>query len=190
VDVLLERRGVAVVEMHAVRARRELVRETRVGVDGLEDAVHACGMDPVEVDGVGVRARVAKVDAEDVVLGGADDRARRGAVVGPRLIDDALGDLDLPVLCDQRVLAEAPRLVRKGWRWIRERVEVVGPARRRDFLADHRGMAQRGVLGAHVRGVELATARQRHAGEGRGSHDRGHAGDQLAAAESAGLRHV
>ena len=56
-DVLLERRRVAVVELHPVGARRELVRERVAGEDGLEDAVHAARVDPVEVDRVRVRAR-------------------------------------------------------------------------------------------------------------------------------------
>jgi hypothetical protein len=51
-------------------------------------------------------------------------------------------------------------------------------------------MAQLGMLGAHVRGVELTAAGQCHAGEGRSCDDRRHSGDQLAATDSSSLRHV
>ena len=57
VDVLLERRRVAVVEVEARRARRELVRELLAGPDDLEDAVHVRRVDAVEVDRVRVRHR-------------------------------------------------------------------------------------------------------------------------------------
>ena len=136
VDVLLQRRGVAVVEVHPVRPRRELVREAAARVHDLEDAVHVGRVDAVEVDRVRVRAGVAKVDAEQVVLGHADHRAGHRAVVRPRGIDDALGDLDLPILREQRVLADAARLVRQGRGRVGEGVEVVrarpgpGPPRR------------------------------------------------------------
>ena len=83
-DVLLQRRRVAVVELHPPRLRRELVRELAAGRDDLEDAVHVRGMDAVEVDRVRVRALVAKVHAQEVVLGRADHGTGRRAVVRPR----------------------------------------------------------------------------------------------------------
>ena len=95
VDVLLQRRRVAVVELHPVRPRRELVGVGLAGLDDLEDAVHVRRVDAVEVDRVRVRAAVREVDAQEVVLGGADHRPGHGAVVRPRLEEDALRDLDL-----------------------------------------------------------------------------------------------
>src|SRR4029453_15508215 len=92
VDVLLERSRVAVVELHPVRPRAELVRERGPWVDGLEDAVHPARMNAVEVDRVRVRSLVREVDAQEVVLSGADDRAGDRTVVGPRVEEHALAD--------------------------------------------------------------------------------------------------
>ena len=147
-------------------------------------------MDAVEVDGVRVRAPVFELDAEDVVLGRPDDGAGNGAVVCPGGVEDALGDLDLPVLRRQGVLANPPRLVREGCRWIGQRVEVVRSAGGRHLEADHGGVAELGVRSAQMRGLDLLAPGQRNAREGSGCDDGGDACDQLAAAESMALRHV
>ena len=96
-DVLLQRRRVAVVEVQPGRPRLELVGELAARVDDLEHAVHVRRMDAVEVDRVRVRAGVDEVDAQRVALGGADDGAGHGAVVRPGREEDARRDLDLPV---------------------------------------------------------------------------------------------
>ena len=62
--MLLQRRRVAVVELHAVGAGRELVGVTPAWLDDLEDAVHVRRVDAVEVDGVRVRARVHERHAQ------------------------------------------------------------------------------------------------------------------------------
>ena len=131
-DVLLERRRVAVVEVHAVRVRLELVRERASGRDDLEDAVHVRGVDAVEVDRVRVRAVVGELDAEDVALGCAQHRPGHSAVVRPRGVGDSLRHLDLAVLRDERVLAHPPGLCGERLRRDEQRVEVVGAARRRN----------------------------------------------------------
>ena len=111
-DVLLERRRVAVVEVEARGPRLELVREVAARLDDLEDAVHVRRVDPVEVDRVRVRAVVPEAHAERVALGRADDRPGHGAVVRPRREEDARGDLEVVVDGDELVLADAARLVR------------------------------------------------------------------------------
>ncbi len=140
VDVLLQRRRVAVVELHPGRPRLELVGELAAGRDDLEDPVHVSGVDPVEVDRVRMRAGVQELDAEEVALGRADNRPGDGAVVGPGREEDPGRDLDLPVDRRQRVFADPPRLIRQRLGGIGERVEDAGAADRRDALADHRGV--------------------------------------------------
>jgi hypothetical protein len=54
VDVLLQRRRMAVVEVEAGGLRIELVPEAPARLDDLEDAVHARRVDPVEVNRVRV----------------------------------------------------------------------------------------------------------------------------------------
>ena len=84
VDVLLERRRVAVVELHPVRARRELVGE-RARPARRSRRRRPCfpGWIPWKWIVCGCEPPFVKLDAEDVVLGRADDRPRDGAVVRP-----------------------------------------------------------------------------------------------------------
>ena len=52
------------------------------------------------------------LDAQEVALGGADDRARHGAVVGPGREGDALGDLESPSVamsCTRHTSPSAPQ---------------------------------------------------------------------------------
>ncbi len=166
VDVLLQRRGVAVVEVHPRRPRRELVGERVARGDDLEDAVHLGRVDPVEVDRVRVGAAVDEVDAQQVVLGRPDHGPRRAPVVGPGVEEDALCDLDAPVERHQLVLAHAARLVWERLRRDQQVVELVRPAGRRNGLVDHRGMTHRGVV------VVVAEVRRAPLGGGRLRPDR------------------
>ena len=144
-DVLLERRRVAVVELHPRRPRLELVREVTARLDDLEDAVHVRRMDAVEVDRVRVRAGVHEADAKEVTLGGPDHGARRRAVVDPGGEEDTRRDLELDVGRGQVVLADAARTVRQCRGRIEERVEVRRPADGGCLGADHRGVTHRAV---------------------------------------------
>src|SRR5688572_17316156 len=83
VDVTLDRDGVAVIELQPERLGVELVGEAAARRDHLEGAIHPRGVDPVEVNGVGVTPLVPEVDADPVSLGAADRGARDLAVVGP-----------------------------------------------------------------------------------------------------------
>jgi hypothetical protein len=136
----------AVVRVVAGRPRLELVGDLVSRLHDLEDAVHVGWMDAVEVDRVRVRARVREVDAEDVPLGGAQDRTGNGAVVRPRREEDAGSDLELAVERAQVVLADPPRLVRERRRRVEERVEVVRAADGGRVLADHRSVSRGGVV--------------------------------------------
>jgi hypothetical protein len=182
-DVLLQRRRVAVVEVHPVGARRELVRERPARLDDLEDAVHVRRMDAVEVNRVRVRAAVCERDAQPVALRRADHRPRDGAIVRPGREEDSLGDLDLPVDRGERVLAHAAGPVRERRRRTKERVEVVGSAGRRDVASDHRRVRR----GAHrVRAGRLCGRglRDRHLRERRRCDGGGGRDEQLAARQT------
>ena len=144
VDVLLERRRMAVVDVEARRPGRELVRQLVPRRDDLEDAVHVRGVDPVEVDRVRVRARVHEAHPQEVVLGGADHGAGNGAVVRPRGEEHSRRDLDLLVRRDERVVAHPARLVGQRARRVEQRVEVVRAADRGRALADHRRVPRGG----------------------------------------------
>ena len=183
-DVLLQRRRVAVVELQAGRLGRELVDELVPRADDLEDAVHVRRVDAVKVNRVRVRAGVDEAHAEDVVLGRADDRPRHGAVVRPGREEDSRRDLDLAVDRAQRVLADASRLVRQHLGRIQQGVEVVRPADGGRVAADHGRVAHRRVA-AHVtlqralRGFRIAVESQ--LAEHRRGHDRSSAGEQPSA---------
>ncbi len=103
VDVGGERERVAVVEVKPERGGVELVGEARAGLDEppgstTGNAVHVGGMDAVEMHRVGVAGGVGEPDAQAVALGGAERGTRDAAVVGPREVRDARGDLDLLLL--------------------------------------------------------------------------------------------
>src|SRR5919109_1000396 len=177
VDVLLQRRGVAVVEVHAGRPGGELVGEVVARLHDLEDAIHARRMDAVEMDRVRVRAAVRELDAKEIALGGADDRARNRPVVGPGVEVDPLGDLDPAVVGSQVVLADTAGLVRERSGREQEVVELVRSARSRDVVPDHRGMSHRSVhvVVAEVRRAQigLRLTGPGKAGERRSSGRRG-----------------
>ena len=109
-DVLGQRRGVAVVEVQAERLGVELVDEPFARIDqpggGVEDAIHAGGMDAMEVDAVRVRAAVDESDAHAVALTRANRRTRDATVVGPGGELDTRDDLDGFVEGVERVLAQ------------------------------------------------------------------------------------
>ena len=147
VDVLLEWRGVAVVQVETRRPRGKLVEKLFALRDGLEDPVHVRRMDPVEVDRVRVRAPVDEADPQQVVLGSADHRAWDGAVVRPGGEEHTRRDLDVLVGRDERVVPNPTRLVRQRARRVEKLVEVVRPADRRGPVADHRRMAHACVVG-------------------------------------------
>src|SRR6185312_16542509 len=85
-DVTGERQRVTVIQVEPERACLELVRELLSDVDQsaadvLADSggpVHRGGVDPVEVDGVGMGAGVDKVDAKEVALTGSQGRPGDG----------------------------------------------------------------------------------------------------------------
>jgi len=184
--VLLERCRMAVVELHPVWARRELVSELAARRDGLEDAVHVSRVDAVKVDRVRVGAAVHELHAQEVVLGRADDRPRDSAVVRPGVELDILRDLDRAVERRQVVLTEAAGLVRKGSGRGEERVEGVWAAGSGNLVADHCRVADKWVLVAFVDRERLAASSGARPGElgerGRG-YDWKRAGEQLLSAE-------
>ena len=98
------------------------------------------------MDRVRVRAGVREVHAQEVVLGGPDDRARNRAVVRPGREEDAGRDLELAVDGAQLVLADATRLVGQRLRRQEQPVEVVRPADGGHLRADHRRVAVGAVL--------------------------------------------
>src|SRR5207247_6254039 len=91
-NVLLERRRMAVIELHAVGTGWKLVRVAAARFDDLEDAVHVRGVDPVEVDRVRVRACVRQVDSQQIALRRSDHGSATRAVVRPGGADEAFGD--------------------------------------------------------------------------------------------------
>jgi hypothetical protein len=183
----------AVVELHPVRARRELVRERAAGLDDLEDAVHVRRVDAVEVDRVRMRAGVGQRDAQEVVLGRADHGTRHGAVVRPRREPDPRRDLDVAVARDERVGAYAARTVRLGRRRVEELIEVVRPADRGRALAEHGGVRRAVPLVALVHLVPgwsgLGPAAERELRERGGGDERRGAGEELPPTQP-GFRHA
>ncbi len=146
VDVLLQRGRVAVVELHPVRTGGKLVREGLPRLDHLEDAVHVRGVDPVEVDRVGMRPAVEEVHQQHVVLGRADDGPGHRSVVGPGRVRHALRDLDVAVDGREVVAAYPPGGVRERRRWIRENVELAGLSGRGNRVPHHRRVTERGMV--------------------------------------------
>ncbi len=180
-DVLLQRRRVTVVEVHPRRLRRELVDELAARGHDFEDAVHVGRVDAVEVDRVRMRARIDEADAQDVVLGRPDHRARDGAVVRPRGEEDTRRDLDLLVECPQLVLTHPSRLVRQRRGREEEAVQVGRSADGGRTAADHRRVPHRRVA-VHV-GVQRALRRlrvavERHLGENGSGDDRSGTGEE------------
>ena len=110
VDVALQRRRVAVVEVAAEGLGLELVGELLPDLDlAAADAGHAVlegAVDAVEVHGVGVGAGVGEVDAQPIPLVGAQRRSRHLPVVGPGREEDAGRDLDLLVVGGDLPLAD------------------------------------------------------------------------------------
>ena len=96
-DVLLQGRRVAVVELHPVRLRGELVRVGARPAPPPRRRRPCSRVDPVEVDRVRMSAAVDEPNAQEIVLGGPDHGPRNRPVVRPRLEEDALRDLDRPV---------------------------------------------------------------------------------------------
>ena len=128
-DVLLERRRVAVVRVEAGGPRLELVGElARPGATISKTPSMFAGWMPWKWIVCGCEPRVHEAHAQDVALGRAQDRAGDGAVVRPGREEDARRDLDLPVDRGQRVLAHAARLGGQRRRRVEQRVEVVRAA--------------------------------------------------------------
>src|SRR6185312_14340703 len=155
-DVAGERQRVAVIQVQPERAGLELVRELLSDVDQsaadvLADSgrpVHRGGVDPVEVDGMGMGAGVDEVDAKKVALMGTQGWSRDSAVVGPGRELHAGNNLDLLVVGDELPLPQlaaagktpdlAPvEVAQNGARveavhpWIHGRVSVCEPRMRR-----------------------------------------------------------
>ena len=133
----------------------------------LEDAVHVRRVNAVEVDRVRVRALVAKVHAQQVVLGRADHGPRSRAVVRPRReVTPCATSISLSSR-SERVLANAAGLVRQRGRRHEERVDRWVPLDRGRLVADHRGMALRRVcvVVALVGRAEALGLRKRDPGE-------------------------
>src|SRR5687767_984879 len=107
VDVPLERSRVAVIQVKPERLGVELIDERLARIDDLEHPVHVGGMEAVEVDRVGVAARVLEADTEAIALRAADRGPRHRAVVGPGREPDARGDFDLAVHCNEVVLPQS-----------------------------------------------------------------------------------
>ena len=182
VDVLLQRRRVAVVQLHAVGARREAVGEaSRPGPRPRRPRPCPDGWMPWKWIVWGCEPAVDERDLEDVVLGGADDRAGNGAVVGPGREGHPLGHLDVAVDGHQVVPADPPGAVRQGRGREQQAVEVVRPAGSRDRGADHRGVAvaraggsrraRRGGRAARQRGGRGEAGHREGREHGRGAHE-------------------
>ena len=124
--------------------------------DDLEDAVHVGRVDAVEVDRVRVRAAVRELHAQKVVLGRADDGARARAVVRPGGEGDALRHLDLLSTATSSYSRTRPGWCGSAGGGMSSASRSFGPAGRRDLGADHRRVAERGVVVAFVAREVLA----------------------------------
>src|SRR5918998_1567012 len=107
-DVLPQGRGVAVVEVHPERLGVELVDELLTRSDELEDPVHVCRVEPVEVDRVRLSILVPEYHPHTIPLRGPQRGPRHLPVVGPRWVHHPRRDLDLDALGRQLVLADDP----------------------------------------------------------------------------------
>lgn len=105
-NVALDWNGVAVIQVQPERLGVELVDEALARADRLEGAVHARGVNPVEVDAVRMAALVDEPHPQPVALGTADGWTGYLAVVGPRGIEDAWRHLDFTVFGHQLVLPQ------------------------------------------------------------------------------------
>jgi hypothetical protein len=106
VDVPLDGDRVAVVEVETERLGVELVDIAPTGMHRFEGAVHAGGVNPVEVDAVRVAAAVREAHPDPIALGASDGGPRNLSVVGPRRIEHAGRHFDLMVFGDQLVLPQ------------------------------------------------------------------------------------
>src|ERR687898_2788324 len=104
--VLPQRRGVAVVEVHSEGLGAELVGELLTRAHELEDAVHVCWVEAVEVDRVRVLTVVLEHHPQPVPLGGPQGRPRYLPVVGPSRVHHPRGDLDLHLFGRKLVLPD------------------------------------------------------------------------------------
>ena len=111
VQVPLQGRGVAVVEVDAERFGGELVGVRVADLDiAATDSGHTIvvgAVDAVEVHRVRVAAGIDEVDAEEIALVGPQRRTRHAAVVGPGREEDARRDLDLLVVGHDLPLAHS-----------------------------------------------------------------------------------
>src|SRR5918995_14930 len=105
-DVFPQRRGVAVVEVHSEGLGIELVGELLTRAHELEDAIHVCWVEAVEVDRVRVLTVVLEHHPQPVPLGGPQGRPRYLPVVGPSRVHDPRCDLDLHLFGRKLVLPD------------------------------------------------------------------------------------
>ena len=112
-DVPLQRQRMAVIEVAAEGLGVELVGEglARLHQPGARNAVHARGMDAVEVHRVRVGRAVGEMDAEPLALGAAERRAGHAAVIGPGRKEHARRHLDLDVAGGDRPFAHPPAVL-------------------------------------------------------------------------------
>ena len=114
-DVPLQRHRVAVIEVAAEGKGIEFVDETlpRRGLARARHAVHARGVDAVEVHAMRMRPGIDEADADPVALGDPEGRTGNAAVEGPSREHDAGGDFDFLVFGDD---VEVPELASVGER--------------------------------------------------------------------------
>src|SRR5918995_3557535 len=104
--VLPQGRGVAVVEVHSEGLGAELVGELLTRAHELEDAVHVCWVEAVEVDRVRVLTVVLEHHPQPVPLGGPQGRPRYLPVIGPSRVHNTRCHLNLDLLRRNLVLPD------------------------------------------------------------------------------------
>ncbi len=108
VNVTFQRHRVAVIEVTAEGNGIEFVDEgvARRDLARARHAVHARGVDSMEVHGVRMRSGVGKSDTDPIALCSPDCRTRDAAVEGPGRKDDAGCDFDFFVFGEDVELPE------------------------------------------------------------------------------------
>jgi hypothetical protein len=106
VNVPLDGNGVAVIQMQPERLGVELIHEALAPAYRLEGPVHARGVDPMEMDAVGVAPLIDEPHPNPVALGAANGGPGYLSIVGPCRIEDPGGNLDLTVFRHQLILAQ------------------------------------------------------------------------------------
>src|SRR5215207_7368793 len=107
-DVLSQRRGVAMIKVHPERLGVEFVGELLTWAHEFEDPIHIGGVEAVEVDRMRVLTVVLEHNPQLLALRGPQGRPRHLPVIGPSRVHDPRCDLDLDLFGRNLVLPDGP----------------------------------------------------------------------------------